>query len=67
MAIEAREEIIQRLETATTRMFRIRRAAHLAGVLIRGGEPAPVQPPGELGDPGAGFVGQPPRPSPPAR
>ena len=61
MTILSREEILARLEAATIRMARVRRAAQLQSIIRAGDEPAPAPTTGELGEPSPEFRGEPPR------
>lgn len=65
MPVLSREEIMQRLVTSIERMQRVRRRAQLEAIIRAGGEPAPSSAPGELGEPGPEFRGEPPRPGSP--
>ena len=64
MAVQTREEIMDRLSRSMERIARVRRAAQLEAIIRAGGEPAPTPPPSELGPPGPEFRGQPPRSGP---
>lgn len=61
MPVEQRGELLERLRDAAARMKRVREASSKLSLIRQGGEPDPVPPSGELGQPGTGFVGQPER------
>ena len=61
MPVAPREQLLAKLSDAAARMKRVREAAERLKLIRAGDEPSPLPRPGELGQPAAGFIGQPER------
>ncbi len=61
MPVQSKAELLEQLTEATKRMLEVRDAAARLRLIRRGEEPSPGRGIGALGQPAAGFLGQPER------
>lgn len=66
MAVDTKEDLIERLKLSARRMKEVREAAETLRLIRRGNEPDPTPLAGGIAQPAPSFVGQPIRPNPSA-